>query len=225
MAETLRLAGPAGLSHGLLAWVLAGHAAAVWLAKASLESTPDTPPPQVLRVRWIEAQPVTADPRPVVPRPAPSRPRLQPPAPAMPPVAEPPVAEPPAAGPEHVAPAVAAPPAAAAPAPSPAPAVVAEPAPPVMQPPSYHADYLANPAPVYPALSRRLREEGTVRLRVLVGPDGLAREVRLDAGSDHPRLDEAARAAVAGWRFLPARLGTQAVSGWVLVPIAFSLRR
>ncbi len=92
-------------------------------------------------------------------------------------------------------------------------------------PPSYHADYLANPAPAYPLMSRRLGEEGTVTLRVRVGPDGLPRDILLQSGSGHARLDQAARDAVAAWRFAPARLGSKSVAGWVVVPIHFSLRR
>jgi protein TonB len=37
------------------------------------------------------------------------------------------------------------------------------------------------------------------------------------------RLDEAALVTVKKWRFVPARRGGEAVSAWVVVPIAFSL--
>lgn len=92
-------------------------------------------------------------------------------------------------------------------------------------PPSYHADYLANPAPVYPALSRRLGEEGTVRLRVHVSAAGRPLEIRLAKGSGHRRLDRAAEDAVADWRFVPARKGDRPVPGWVVVPVTFTLRK
>lgn len=90
-------------------------------------------------------------------------------------------------------------------------------------PPRFDADYLDNPRPAYPAMSRRLGEEGKVLLRVLVGSEGRAREVQLKEGSGFARLDQAAREAVARWRFVPARKGSEAVEGWVLVPITFSL--
>jgi protein TonB len=85
------------------------------------------------------------------------------------------------------------------------------------------ANYLDNPRPAYPGISRRLGETGTVRLRVHVGADGRTLEVVVQASSGHPRLDESAAAAVSRWRFVPARHGTLAVASWVIVPITYSL--
>ncbi|MBI5937014.1 MAG: energy transducer TonB [Betaproteobacteria bacterium] len=93
----------------------------------------------------------------------------------------------------------------------------------VIAPPRFDAEYLDNPRPVYPAMSRRLGEEGRVLLRVLVGGEGRARAVQLKEGSGFARLDQAAREAVLRWRFVPARRGGEAVEGWVLVPIGFAL--
>ncbi|MGM0594968.1 MAG: energy transducer TonB, partial [Pseudomonadota bacterium] len=89
--------------------------------------------------------------------------------------------------------------------------------------PEYQADYLRNPPPRYPRLSRRMKEQGEVLLRVEVGPEGRPRQIELHRSSGHPRLDRAARQAVEQWRFVPARRGESAVSAWVVVPIAFSL--
>ncbi len=90
-------------------------------------------------------------------------------------------------------------------------------------PARHDAGYLRNPAPAYPAMSRRLREAGEVLLRVDVAADGAVRAVEIERGSGHVRLDEAARGAVAGWRFIPARRGDAAVASRVLVPIVFRL--
>lgn len=98
-------------------------------------------------------------------------------------------------------------------------------APPVATPPRFDADYLRNPAPVYPPLSRRALEAGTVLLRVRVSAEGLALDVAIERGSGYERLDAAALAAVRLWRFVPARLGDNAVASSVLVPIHFSLTR
>jgi protein TonB len=46
--------------------------------------------------------------------------------------------------------------------------------------------------------------------------------VDIKQSSGFPRLDEAARAAVERWRFVPARQGTEAVEASVLVPLHFS---
>lgn len=96
-------------------------------------------------------------------------------------------------------------------------------APPAPTQPRFDADYLNNPDPRYPALSRRLREQGVVMLRVYVLPNGLPETVELKRSSGSVRLDEAALAAVRQWRFLPARSGEVAVAAWVLVPVSFSL--
>jgi len=98
------------------------------------------------------------------------------------------------------------------------------PAPPPVAPPRFDADYLDNPAPAYPSLSRRLREEGTVRLRVYVERDGAPGQLEVQQSSGYPRLDAAALTTVKRWRFVPARRGEAAVAGWVIVPISFQLR-
>jgi len=98
---------------------------------------------------------------------------------------------------------------------------------PAVQPvvaPVFDADYLLNPAPAYPPLSRRLNEEGRVLLRVWVRPDGTAERVEIARSSGFDRLDRSAIEAVARWRFVPARQGTQAVAASVLVPVAFVLK-
>src|SRR5204863_4492509 len=90
------------------------------------------------------------------------------------------------------------PPKAVAPAP-----VVAPPAPVAAAPPGdalvaprFDAAYLDNPAPAYPAMSRRQHEEGRVMLRVRVGADGRAESVEIAASSGFDRLDRAAQDAV-----------------------------
>ena len=90
--------------------------------------------------------------------------------------------------------------------------------------PRFDASYLDNPAPTYPSLSRRLREEGQVMLRVFVSVDGLPDKIELRQSSGFLRLDTAAQEIVQRWRFIPARLGEERISAWVLVPISFSLR-
>ena len=89
--------------------------------------------------------------------------------------------------------------------------------------PIFNADYLENPAPAYPAISRRSGEQGKVMLRVLVNPAGRADDVQIRASSGSPRLDEAARATVQRWKFVPAKRGDEAVAAWVLIPINFRL--
>ncbi len=113
-------------------------------------------------------------------------------------------------------------PAVAAPDPKPAPAAPA--AEPVSQA-RFDADYLRNPAPAYPPLSRRMGEEGKVVLRVSVNPQGTADSVEIKTSSGSPRLDEAAQKTVRNWKFIPAKRGDAAVQSWVLVPIIFKLEQ
>ena len=105
------------------------------------------------------------------------------------------------------------------PAPTPAP-----PAPVAPSKPRFDADYLDNPKPVYPSLARRMGEQGRVVLRVQVAANGLPTEVVLHASSGSERLDQAALDTVRRWKFVPARLGDEAVAASVLVPIVFSLK-
>ncbi|MCX7893501.1 MAG: TonB family protein [Burkholderiales bacterium] len=109
-------------------------------------------------------------------------------------------------------------------APAPEPASSAPPGQAALVPPSFSADYLHNPAPAYPSMSRRLGEEGKVVVRVLVDPEGLPARVELRASSGFPRLDEVALETVRKWKFVPAKQGDRAVAAWVLVPISFSLK-
>jgi periplasmic protein TonB len=192
-----------------------------------------------VRSAVIAAVPITvsliAPPKPVETSPKPIPPKLQRPVQRPKPAPLPPVitaapeartelvaapAPPPAPLSPIEAPVLAA--AAAEPVAAPSAAVAPPPAP--LVPPSFNAAYLNNPAPAYPALSRRMGEEGRVVLRVHVSADGMPKQVELKTSSTHPRLDEAALDAVRRWRFVPARRGNSPVAAWVLVPISFSLR-
>jgi protein TonB len=160
----------------------------------------------------VEIVPPKPKPKPVVKR----RPRPPEPKPVI------------AAPVEAPAPVVTAPPP-PPPEPAPAPVVAAPPAPPAPAPvvpvtaPVFNADYLDNPPPRYPALSRRIGEKGRVILRVLVNASGAADEVQIRRSSGHARLDEAARGTVRRWKFVPAKRGEQPVAAWVLIPISFRL--
>jgi len=90
-------------------------------------------------------------------------------------------------------------------------------------PPVFDAAYLQNPAPDYPPLSRRLREEGRLVLRVRVGVDGRAEDIEVRTSTGHPRLDQTGIQTVRRWRFVPARRGADKVPAWVLIPITFNL--
>lgn len=82
---------------------------------------------------------------------------------------------------------------------------VAPPASPRVELPSSDADYLQNPRPIYPPLSKRLGEQGQVIHSVLIGVDGLPVSARLVKSSGFDRLDQAAMTAVMRWRYTPGK--------------------
>ncbi len=95
------------------------------------------------------------------------------------------------------------------------------PAPPTKIAARFDAAYLQNPAPPYPAQSRRLGEAGTVQLLVKVTALGTVEALNIHRSSGFARLDDAAKLAVQAWRFVPARLGDAATADAVIVPIVF----
>lgn len=204
------------LLHGVaVGWMLGAGEPPVRVAEVrpvqAVILTAVRPPPAVPAVETPEPPPVAVldDSAPAA-QPLPPQRRIEPKPQPRQEIAEPlpePVENPPVQTPPEIETAATAQPEAA-------PAVTA---------PRFEADYLDNPPPAYPRLSRRLREEGEVELRVRVDAAGRAVTVELARSSGSARLDQAALHAVRNWRFEPARRGRQAVEAWVRVPILFKL--
>jgi protein TonB len=211
------------MAHAMLIGMLPGYASRAVPAPVALEVTIVKPEP-------LPVAPPAPEPRRerlVTRRSEPPRRERPPERPAQAPEAQQPQREVPVlALPAPQAPAENAftvPPARKPAEPSPAPAQKPQVASATSTPPAFNAAYLRNPAPRYPLVSRRLGEQGTVLLRVLVTPDGLPARVDLEKTSGSVHLDAAAMEAVKGWSFTPARRGNEAIEGWVLVPIVFRL--
>lgn len=92
-----------------------------------------------------------------------------------------------------------------------------------LQLPLSDADYLQNPKPGYPAISRRLNEQGTTVMRVYIGTDGLPQHAEIAKSSGYARLDTAAAATVMRWRYVPGKRGGVAEAMSVTVPIIWTL--
>ena len=92
-----------------------------------------------------------------------------------------------------------------------------------MELPSSKADYLHNPPPDYPRMSKRLGEQGRVVVKVLIGEDGHAQKVELLTSSGFERLDKSAMEAAMRWRYVPGKRGGVAEAMWYQVPIQFTL--
>jgi protein TonB len=79
------------------------------------------------------------------------------------------------------------------------------------------------PYPVYTDEARLVKMQGTVTLRVLVGADGKASEIRVVRGVGYG-LEERAVQTVRGWKFKPARDASQrALAAWVTIEVVFRL--
>ena len=64
-------------------------------------------------------------------------------------------------------------------------------------------------APVYPDLARKMNITGTVKIQVVVAPNGTVKDAKVLGG--HPVLAGAALDAVRKWRFEPASIETSGV--------------
>ena len=218
--------------------VVAAHAGVLWLAHTALQNRPAEvliPAQVIMELAQAAPQPLPS-PAPA-PAPAPQQPAknrtAQRPTPAPQPAkAELPAAVP-AKEPSPIAPqgspaestSQAAPAPISAPAVSvaSAPAAPAAPAAPRIELPSTQADYLNNPKPPYPPLSKRLREEGKVVVRVLIEPDGTASKAEIRTSSGFDRLDQTALQTALRWRYVPGKRNGTPEAMWFNVPINFVL--
>jgi protein TonB len=210
--------------------VVAAHAAALW---AMQHAFAQPQPPEVVVPAEVIAEFVAP------PAPAPKPPAPPPPAPAPKPQPKPVVKK--AALPKAIAdptPSPAAPrgaiddapqektpPAPPAPATPPVPpAPPAPPAAPKMELPSSNAAYLNNPSPTYPAVSKRMGEQGKVFLRVYINEQGQPEKIEIKQTSGYDRLDEAALNTVRNWKFVPGKRNGVPEAMWHIVPINFVLK-
>ncbi len=238
MSLSDRYAPSTGLSRNavIALSVVTLHVAALWALQSGLmrKAAEIIIPAEVLS-EFLTPQPPAppappTPPAPPPPKPAPPKPSPTPPKPR---VAKPtPAPEPmpvaiavptpaPAAPVGVVEPQPAAKPVEAPVAAAPAPA--APPAPAIVQP-SSDASHLNNPKPVYPAVSKRLGEQGKIVLRVLIGADGIPQKVEIKQSSGFERLDRQAVDTVTRWRFVPGTRNGVPEAMWYLQPINFVLQ-
>ncbi|HZH42549.1 MAG TPA: energy transducer TonB [Lysobacter sp.] len=81
---------------------------------------------------------------------------------------------------------------------------------------------LETPPPTYPEPLACDGIGGRVVLAVTIGPDGAPSAIVVRQRSGQPALDEAATAAVRGWKFRPATAGGKPVSTTIQVPVNFT---
>jgi len=205
--------------------VVAFHAVALWLLQTGLlRRAVELVVPAEVIAEFVEPPRPKDEPPPPPPAPA-QKPQPVAPAPRLAAIADPtptpnaPVGvidPPPAPLPPIAAPIAPAPPAPVAIPPAP-------PAAPAIQLPSSDADYLQNPKPPYPPMSKRLNEQGTVVMRVLIGADGQPQKAEIRKSSGFERLDRSAAETVMKWRYVPGKRAGVAEAMWFNVPINFVL--
>ena len=76
--------------------------------------------------------------------------------------------------------------------------------------------------PIYPALAKQARIQGTVRFTVIIDRSGTIQNIQLLSG--HPLLVEAARDAVQQWSYKPTLLNGQPVEVLTTVDVNFTLQ-
>ncbi len=84
-------------------------------------------------------------------------------------------------------------------------------------------EYIKAPQLIYPNLSRRLGESGTVVLRILINEKGLPEQILIQKSTGYNNLDEAGRQAAQRALFKPMIENGKPVPVYVLVPLTFQL--
>jgi protein TonB len=223
-------------------------------APAPAPPVPVPPPPQPVPPPPVPPPPPPPQPRPEPPKPVPEPPKPVPkpvpkpmPKPVPKPVPKPtpkPVprpepapesapqpdptpapAQPVEAAPAPAAPQPSAPPPSGAPTGAAAPAGPSAPQGPPQPKLIGQIDYLgAPPAPTFPAISRRMREEGLVIVRVQINTKGYVDKATIQKSSGFERLDESALQAVRRAAFKPYTENGVAYPALADIPFNFKLK-
>jgi len=229
MSSFDRFEQPRGLSRNAMiaVGVVLLHVGALWaLQTGLLRRAVEVIVPAELLTEFIAPPAPVVRPDPPAPPPAqptPQRAVTRAPAPRPAPQPQPIADATPAANAPLVAPASPEPPSPAPMVAAPVAAASAPVAPARIELPSSNAAYLQNPAPAYPAISKRMGEQGKVVLRVFIGTDGLPQKIEISQSSGFDRLDRQAQDTVLRWKFVPGKRNGVPEAMWYLVPINFVL--
>ena len=78
--------------------------------------------------------------------------------------------------------------------------------------------------PTYPKRALKMRQEGTVWLRVLISETGARQDIKMHKPSQYALLNQAAIKAVKKWTFAPNIVNGSATKSWVEIPIEFKIQ-
>jgi TonB family protein len=67
---------------------------------------------------------------------------------------------------------------------------------------------LSKPTPRYPEIAKKMNLVGTVKVEIVIGPDGRVKEANVVGG--HPILVDATLVALKEWKYEPAKTETNA---------------
>jgi TonB family protein len=84
-------------------------------------------------------------------------------------------------------------------------------------------DIFLNPKPIYPLLSRRMREQGAVHLKLCIDERGHVESILLAKSSGYKNLDRSAIEGVREWKFSALGPKDQALSHCYHLPVHFRL--
>ena len=83
------------------------------------------------------------------------------------------------------------------------------------------AKLIFHPNPEYPPLAKTARVQGTVRLGVIIGGDGMVQDIKVLSG--HPLLIESTIRAVSEWQYQPTLMGGKPVEVVTEVDVNYTL--
>ena len=67
---------------------------------------------------------------------------------------------------------------------------------------------ISNPTPAYPEVAKRMNLTGTVKVQVVIAPDGRIKETKVTGG--HPLLVSVVEDTLKNWKYAPASYETTA---------------
>ena len=77
--------------------------------------------------------------------------------------------------------------------------------------------------PPYPYRAKRMRIEGVVKVRFLVGTDGRTSRIQILSAEPEGIFEESVLRTIEGWRFEPGKKDGRKVATWVVTPVRFQL--
>jgi protein TonB len=83
------------------------------------------------------------------------------------------------------------------------------------------ANLIRKVIPVYPALAKQARIQGTVKFQAIIGKDGTIQNLQLVSG--HPLLVASAQQAVSQWVYRPTLLNGEPVEVVTTIDVNFTL--